>query len=83
MTIQTANLLFDNGTLADLYKAGFLSDKIFVYREIYLWINAQIHARGITKSRAVFEAQAFFDRDERTIWRALNNFSNEEEEILS
>ncbi|WP_342644633.1 hypothetical protein [Mucilaginibacter sp. CSA2-8R] len=81
MTIQTANSLFDNGTLADLYKAGFLSEKIFLYREIYLWINAQIFARGISKNRAVFEAQEFFDRDQRTIWRALNNF--EDEEVLS
>jgi len=78
MTIQTANNLFDNGTLTDLYKAGFLTDKIFLYREIYLWINAQMIVRGITKNRAVLEAEAFFNRDERTIWRAVNKFSEEE-----
>lgn len=78
MTIKTANTLFNDGTLTELYKAGFLTDKIFLYREIYLWINAQMHARGITKNRAVFEAEVYFDRDVRTIWRAVNKFSEEE-----
>jgi hypothetical protein len=80
MTIQTANFLFNNGTLTELYKAGFLTDKVFLYREIYLWINAQMHVRGITKNRAVLEAEAYFNRDERTIWRAINKFSDEEGE---
>lgn len=74
MTIQLANTLFDNGVFAALYKAGFITTKISHYREIYLWVHAQIQTRGISKNHAVLEAEAKFGKDERTIWRALNSF---------
>jgi hypothetical protein len=76
MNIQTANLLFSNGTLSEMYKAGFINEKFFTYREIYLWVHAQIQTRSITKSKAVIEAQGKFEKDERTIWRAINSFSD-------
>ncbi|MFD0792768.1 hypothetical protein ACFQZX_04025 [Mucilaginibacter litoreus] len=75
MNIQLANNLFDEGALTALYKAGFITTKVFTYREIYLWVNAQIQTRGISKNQAVLEAELKFDKDERTIWRALNSFS--------
>lgn len=76
MNIKTANALFDEGIFSELYKAGFITTKVFVYREIYLWVQAQIQTRGITKNQAVLEAEVKFDKDERTIWRALNSFSD-------
>ncbi|TFF32175.1 hypothetical protein [Mucilaginibacter psychrotolerans] len=76
MDIQTANTLFDNGTFSAMYKAGFITSKIFSYREIYLWVHAQMQVRGITKNQAVLEAEAKFGKDERTIWRALNSFED-------
>ena len=76
MNIQIANTLFDDGIFTAMYKAGFITTKVFVYREIYLWIEAQIKTRGITKNQAVLEAEIKFMKDERTIWRALNSFSN-------
>jgi len=75
MDIQTANQLFDQGVLSAMYKAGFITTKVFTYREIYLWVNAQVQTRSITKNQAVLEAEVKFEKDERTIWRALNCFS--------
>jgi len=75
MNIQTANTLFNEGTFTQMYKAGFITYKVFLYREIYLWIQAQMKTRQITKSQAVTEAQGKFNKDARTIWRALNSFN--------
>jgi len=74
MNIQLANTLFDDGVFSALYKAGFITTKVFTYREIYLWIEAQTKTRGISKNQAVLEAEIKFGKDERTIWRALNSF---------
>jgi hypothetical protein len=74
MNIKIANTLFDDGIFSEMYKAGFITSKIFNYREIYIWVQAQIQTRGITKNQAVLEAAGKFNRDERTIWRALNSF---------
>jgi hypothetical protein len=75
MNIQTANTLFDEGVFSAMYKAGFITTKVFTYREIYLWVHAQVQTRGITKNQAVLEAEVKFEKDERTIWRAMNCFS--------
>ena len=82
MNIKTANALFNEGIFSELYKAGFVTNKLFTYREIYLWVQAQMQVRGITKNQAVIEAQWKFEKDERTIWRALNSFS-ETDKLLS
>ena len=74
MNIKIANTLFDDGIFSEMYKAGFITAKIFTYREIYLWVQAQTKIRGITKNQAVLEAGGKFNKDERTIWRALNSF---------
>ncbi|WP_295711019.1 hypothetical protein [Mucilaginibacter sp.] len=75
MNIKTANTLFDEGVFSAMYKAGFITTKIFTYREIYLWIHVQMQNRGISKNQAVMEAEVKFRKDERTIWRALNCFT--------
>jgi hypothetical protein len=74
MNIQTANTLFDDGVFSAMYKAGFITAKVFIYREIYLWVQAQVKTRSISKNQAVLEAEVKFNKDERTIWRALNSF---------
>jgi hypothetical protein len=76
MNIKLANTLFDDGVFSAMYKAGFITTKVFTYREIYLWVNAQVKTRGITKNLAVLEAEVKFMKDERTIWRALNSFQD-------
>jgi hypothetical protein len=76
MDIKLANTLFDEGIFSALYKAGFITAKVFIYREIYLWIQAQMQTRGRSKRQAVLEAGGKFDKDERTIWRVLNTFEN-------
>jgi len=76
MNIKTANALFDGGLFLDMYKAGFINYKVFLYREIYLWVEAQQKSRGISRRQAALEASCKFDKDERTIWRAMNSFAN-------
>lgn len=75
MNITLANALFDEGVFTELYKAGFISEKIFTYREIYLWVDAQKKGRGITEMQARIEAEDKFKKNERTIRRALKCFS--------
>ena len=75
MDIRIANALFDDGTFTEMYKAGFITSKVFLYREIYLWIDLQMKTRSINKSQAVLEAQVKFRKEEMTIWRALKSFS--------
>ena len=77
MNITIANQLFDQGIFSELYKAGFINTKLFTYREIYLWVQAQMQTRGLTKNQAVLEAEVKFNKDERTIWRALNSFTTD------
>ena len=76
MNIKLANTLFDDGVFSAMYKAGFITAKIFTYREIYLWVHAQLKTRGVNKDQAVLEAEVKFMKDERTIWRALNSFQD-------
>jgi hypothetical protein len=75
MNIKLANTLFDDGIFSALYKAGFITTKVFIYREIYLWVQAQMQTRSLTKRQVVLEAGGKFDKDERTVWRALNSFT--------
>jgi hypothetical protein len=76
MDIKTVNELFEEGIFSQLYKAGFISDKIFTYREIYLWVSAQMQTRGISKNKAAAEAELKFDKDRATIYRAFKSFSD-------
>lgn len=82
MDINLANALFDDGVFSELYKAGFITEKIFSYREIYLWVHAQMQTRKLTKNKAVLEAEVKFGKEERTIWRALNCFKQVEEDLF-
>lgn len=77
MNITKVNSLFDAGIFSEMYKAGFITAKVFIYREIYLWVQAQMKTRGLTKRQAVLEAEIKFMKDERTIWRAMNSFQDE------
>lgn len=78
MNIKLANALFDDGIFSAMFKSGFITTKVFAYREIYLWVQAQVKTRRITKNQAVLEAEVKFMKDERTIWRALNSFEDEQ-----
>lgn len=81
MNIKLANTLFDDGIFSEMYKAGFITDKVFIYREIYLWVQAQLQTREINKYQAVLEAEIRFNKDKRTIWRALNSFEDRDKTV--
>jgi len=74
MNIQRTNQLFEDGTLAEMYKAGFVSTTIFRYREIYLWVDAQIKTRQISTNQAAMEAEVKFAVSRGTIYTALKKF---------
>ncbi|MDB5158472.1 MAG: hypothetical protein JWR50_3179 [Mucilaginibacter sp.] len=74
MDIKIANKLYDEGILTELFKAGFVSAKIFDYREIYLWVDAQCKSRHISQEKAVLEAQLMFKKSRPTIYKAIYIF---------
>lgn len=67
-------ILFENGTMSELYKCGFIGTKPFLYRDIFLWVDAQVKTRSLTKSNAILEAMDKFKVSEKTIKRALKSF---------
>lgn len=67
-------ILFDNGSMSELYKAGFIGTKPFLYRDIYLWCDMQIKTRGVSQIEAIRLAECFFDTSKKTIRRALKSF---------
>ncbi|WP_158993432.1 hypothetical protein [Mucilaginibacter sp. L196] len=75
MDIGLVNSLYEAGALSAMYRAGLVGMKVFTYREIYLWVHEQVDTRGITLSEAVIEAKEKFDKNDRTIWRALSSFT--------
>jgi hypothetical protein len=76
MDIKKTNALFADGTFYELYKAGFLSNKIFVWREIYIWaIQQPGHADPAKRSQIISDAAIKFKTSERTVRRAMSSFS--------
>lgn len=69
--LQILNTLFETGVFDQLYKAGLISSKLSTYRDIYLYVDAQMKTRGLCKEQAVVAASVQFDVDRRTIYRAL------------
>lgn len=69
-------ILFNNGTMSELYKAGFIGTKPFLYRDIYLWVNMKMKVNGVCKTNAVMMATEYFSKSEYTIWQALKAFED-------
>lgn len=67
-------ILFNDGLMSQLYKSGFIGTKPFLYRDVYLWVNAQVKTRGISEYSAILQAMDKFDKSENTIRRALKAF---------
>jgi hypothetical protein len=77
MDISIVTNLKDTGILTAMYRAGFLTHKVFHYMEIYKWVHDEVQLRSISYNTAVTEAASKFNKDERTIWRALNAFTTD------
>lgn len=73
--LQLLNTLFETGVYDQLYKAGLVSAKLSSYRDIYLYVDAQIKTRGIGKEQAALEAEVIFKISRRTVYRALSAIS--------
>ena len=73
--LQLLNTLFDSGVYDQLFKAGLISAKVSYYRDIYMFVDAQMKARGITKEQAVIEAELKFQCGRATVYRALSSMA--------
>lgn len=69
--IQLLNSLFENGLYDELYKCGFISPKLSEYRDIYLYVDAQMKTRGIGKEAAATNAQVQFNCGRTKVYKAL------------
>lgn len=69
--IQLLNTLFENGLYEQLYKSGLISAKLSEYRDIYLYVDAQIKTRGITQENAAIAAQVQFGCGRTKIYKAI------------
>lgn len=69
--IEQLNQIFESGLYLQLHKAGLMPSKISNYRDYYLYVDAQIKTRGLSKRKAILEASVIYGIDERIIWRAL------------
>lgn len=67
-------LLFNNGVMSEMYKAGLIGTKPFLYRDIYLHVDMLMKVRGVCKTAAVQAASERFDCHEKTVWNALKAF---------
>ncbi len=74
MNAQKTKELIENGTLTDMYKDGYVSDKIFTHFNIYSWVRAQVQTRGISQNKAVGEAEVRFDVCRATVYLILKKF---------
>ena len=69
--IEQLNALFESGLYAKMLKAGLMPVKISTYRDYYLYVDAQVKTRKVSKTQAVKETAAFYNTEERSVWRAL------------
>ena len=74
MDIKIANALFDDGTFTAMYKAGWISEKVFIDREIYLYVDMLMRTRNISKYKAAQIAADKFECDITTIYRSVKKF---------
>ena len=73
---QTLLQLKNNGTLKHLVQNGFMSAKVFMYLEIYLWIDARSKSGNKSLNSLVTEAEVTFDVSRATVWRSLRVIKN-------
>ena len=79
MDTQLQNFVFDDLFFVNAYKRGWITHKFFSQREIYMWVDAQVKLRKITRYKAALEAEVKFGKGIATIFRALKAF---EEQVI-
>jgi uncharacterized protein Smg (DUF494 family) len=68
---QTLLQLKNNGTLKHLVLNGLMSSKVFMYLEIYLWVDARSKTTQQSLNAIVTDAEITFGVCRKTIWNAL------------
>ncbi|MEO6521363.1 MAG: hypothetical protein ABIN91_06795 [Mucilaginibacter sp.] len=77
--LQTLLNLKNNGTLKQLVLSGLMSQKVFNYIEIYLWIDARAKTTGKSLNTIITDAEIAFGVCRRTVWNALRVMKEMEE----
>ncbi len=78
--MQTLLQLKQNGTLKHLVLNGLMSHKVFLYLEIYMWIDARLKTSTQSIKTVVNDAEITFQISRATVWRAIKVIKSLEEE---
>ena len=71
MDIHLVNKYYDDGTLKAMHETGFLSAKIFLYRDIYIYVDSKIKEQNISQEKATLMASVQFSISRRTVYKAI------------
>ncbi|OCX52665.1 hypothetical protein BEL04_14560 [Mucilaginibacter sp. PPCGB 2223] len=63
--------LKNNGTLNHMVRNGLMSPKVFMYLEIYMYIDARVKAGGKSVNSVVLDAEIAFEVSRATVWRSI------------
>jgi hypothetical protein len=74
--LQTLLQLKNSGVLKHLVLNGLMSPKIFMYLEIYLWVDARVKTSGKSLNTIITDAEVVFGVCRRTVWNALKAVKN-------
>lgn len=73
----------DDGTLARLYRAGFVSGKALLYFEIFNKVKRQIIRKKYTKANVIFQEVAIeYNVSVQTVYRAYKVFYQKPEKSI-
>ncbi len=63
--------LKNNGTLKHMVRNGLMSPKVFMYLEIYMYIDARVKVTGKSVNSLVLDAEMAFEVSRATVWRSI------------
>jgi hypothetical protein len=66
-------MLDEQGLLKPLVKAGLISTKVLLHRDIYYSVDAQMRS-GVSKAGAVMNAEEKFKISRATVYNVLKQF---------
>lgn len=66
-----------DGTLKAFVNGGFISTKVYMYMEIYMWIDAKMKTTGKNISTIVTDAEIAFNVSRQTVWTVIKVMKSE------
>ena len=69
--LKTLLELKEKGELKKMVEAGLMSAKVYMYLEIYLWIDARVKTTGKNITTVALDAEEEFSVKRTTVWTAI------------